>query len=301
MKILVTGAKGFVGSHLVRHCRTAGHEVVEADMVAACENVGVDVTDAVSVNSMFDAVQPDACAHLAASTFVPDGWNDPRTMFDINLMGTVNMLQACKNIAPSCRMLFASSSLIYDALAAEDESDSAGHTGIANPYSISKLAADMTVRAFARNHGLAVMVARPITHVGPGQSSRFAISSFARQLKMIAKGVSSPILRVGNLDSTRDILDVRDVASAYLLLIEKGRSGESYDIASGKQISLRQALSLLCSLARVEPEIEVDPKLYRPTDSSPQLDAKKIRDEVGWWPQTQLEKTLENIYESTEV
>ena len=300
MKILVTGANGFVGSHLARHCRSAGHEVVEADVEGGGEILNVDITDSASVEKMFVAVRPDACAHLAASTFVPDGWESPHSILKVNVLGTVNIVQACRNAVQDCRMLFASTSLVYDALAFHGENGD-DMDSMVNPYSISKLAADMTVCSFARNRGLKAVVARPITHIGPGQSSRFAISSFARQLKLIAKGACAPLIRVGNLESTRDFLDVRDIAEAYLLLLEKGRAGESYDIASGRQVSLGQALKLLFQISGVEPEVEVDPELFRPTDSSPQLDAAKLRGEMGWYPKIDFEKTIKDIYESIAI
>jgi GDP-4-dehydro-6-deoxy-D-mannose reductase len=139
------------------------------------------------------------------------------------------------------------------------------------------------------------MVARPSNHIGAGQSKDFVSSAFARQLAAMAGG-APPVLHVGNLDQRRDFTDVRDVVRAYVRLLEAGRSGLAYNIASGRLIPVRDLMELLCDIAQVHPRIEIDPALYRPTDERPAYDTRRIRDHVGWQPEIPLSSTLEAVY-----
>ena len=143
-----------------------------------------------------------------------------------------------------------------------------------------------------------MLTARPQNHIGPGQDPRFVVPAFAAQLKAIAQGRAGSCLRVGNLESEREFLDVRDVARAYRLLIEKGRAGEAYNIARGNSVRIREVLDALCRMAGVTPQIEVDPSLYRPSDSCPLLDVGKVRSDVGWQPGIDIEQSLQAVFES---
>ena len=139
------------------------------------------------------------------------------------------------------------------------------------------------------------MVARPSNHIGPGQSKEFVSSAFAGQLAAIAAG-AAPLMRVGNLDQRRDFTDVRDVARAYVRLLERGQSGLAYNIASGRLLPVRDLLDGLCEIAQVHPQIEVDPALYRPNEDRPAYDTARIRALVGWQPEIPLRQTLAAIY-----
>jgi GDP-4-dehydro-6-deoxy-D-mannose reductase len=140
-----------------------------------------------------------------------------------------------------------------------------------------------------------VVVARPGNHIGPGQSTRFVAASFAEQVASIALGRAEPLLRVGNLESARDFLDVRDVARAYRLLLEKGRPEEAYNVGSGQKIRVGDLLDQLCRLAGIHPRMEVDPARYRAADVSGILDCGKIRRELGWEPEIPLQETLREL------
>ncbi len=296
MQILITGALGFAGRYVVRECETAGHTVYRHDIENAGGVHSSDLRDAAAADELIEKLCPDACIHLAGITFIPEGWRNPASMYTANLMGTLNLLEAFRRHSPKARILFVSSSQVYDAVRVYDDFGEKVHFQAANIYAISKLAADLTVLSYADKYGMNAFIARPINHIGPGQPPRFVVSSFARQLKRMSQGLQDKVMKVGNLESRRDFLDVRDVACAYRLLIEEGRQGESYDIATGRLIKIKKVLKKLSEIAGVEPKIEVDSELYRPTDSSPRINSVRLRKETGWEPEFDIEETLRDIY-----
>lgn len=301
MKILITGALGFVGRYAVRECEAAGHTVFRQDIAGRDDMIDTDITDAEAMRALVENLQPEACIHLAGITDVASGWKDPNGVYSANLCGTVNLLEAFRATAPRARILVVSSSQIYNTVRVYDDLNEKVHFMPANIYSISKLSADLTTLAYGEKYGLNAFTARPINHIGPDQSERFVVSAFATQLKRISAGIQEPRLKVGNLASRRDFLDVRDVVRAYRLLMERGQAGESYNIAGGKLVKIEDVLAMLARISGVSPETEVDPELYRPTDSSPTLDTSKLRRTTAWKPEIDLEDTLRDIYKAVEI
>ena len=298
MRILITGALGFVGRHLVKECESAGYEVFQQDVEYAENCYYCDVRDAAAIRKLVRELKPDACVHLGGIAFVPMGWKDPHLVFSVNLMGTLNLLDAFRLESPSARVLVVSSSLIYKKAGTDEVLDEDSVMSPPDIYGISKIAADLTALGYAERYGMPVMTARPINHTGPGQSPDFVTSAFSRQLKAISAGEETARMKVGNLESRRDLLDVRDVVRAYRLLIEKGRAGEAYNVASGNLAQIKEILEKLCAISGVSPKLEVDPELYRPTDSSPIMSTKKIFKDTGWKPEIPIEQTLQDLYES---
>ncbi|MCF7848016.1 MAG: GDP-mannose 4,6-dehydratase [Kiritimatiellales bacterium] len=301
MKILVTGALGFAGRHLTRELAAVGHEVVKHDVQYEPDCYYSDLRDKDSIAKLVQRIKPDACVHLGGIAYVPMGWTDPELVFSVNLMGTLNLLEAFRHAQPSARILVVSSSLIYKEAQGGELLDENAYMYPPDIYAISKIAADLTGLGYAERYGMNVMTARPINHAGPGQSPSFVTSAFAMQLKRIAESGQPGTLRVGNLESRRDLVDVRDVVRAYRLLIEKGTAGEAYNIASGKLCRIGDVLDDLCAIAGVKPDIEVDPDLYRPTDASPSMDIGKITAATGWKPEVPLQQTLHDLYESIQI
>ena len=306
MRVLVTGATGFVGRHVVAELGSADCTVIRhGDPATASPEDGpchyLDLRDAEALGVMVADIQPDACIHLAGIAFIPDADSHPEYAFEVNTLGTIGLLQACRTHAPTARILAVSSAQVY------------GHPDLDRPireddplrpynlYSVSKTAADQAALLFAEQFGLHVMTARPCNHVGPGQSPRFATSSFSRQLLEISRGDCEPVIRVGNLASRRDFLDVRDVARAYRLLLESGRPGRAYNIGSGKLVRIESVLDELCRQVGVSPERHVDPALFRPTDDSIILDTRRIRDDTGWTPSIPLHTTLRDILKDVRI
>lgn len=306
MRVLITGAFGFAGRHLIRELLRANHEVAALDL-AAPPNEFSDITaytgdiqDPALCEMVVADARPDACVHLSAITFVPDAWLDIRNVFSINLVGTINVLEAFRNAASGSRILLASSAEVYGSSPKSYPLTECAPLNPGNPYAVSKAAADLTTLLYARRHGMQTITARPANHIGPGQSSNFVAPSLARQVSAITEGKAPPTIRVGNLQSKRDFTDVRDVARAYRLLLERGRTAQAYNIASGATMTIHRLLDELCAIAGVELETRIDPDLFRPAEEPPALDISRIVGDVGWEPRIPLATTLRDIMTDSE-
>lgn len=301
MRILVTGSNGFVGRHLARELAGHGHEVVGFDLAAAAttgsvaEHVSGDIQDKPAVRTAVASLKPDGCVHLGGISFVPAAVRDPSTLFAVNVLGTVNLLEALRTASPGTRVLVVSSANVYGETASPAPITEQTPLAPGTLYAISKAAADLTTLQYAGLHRLHAMTARPTNHIGPGQSGQFVIPALAQQVKAVARDEAPPVIKVGNLDSVRDFSDVRDVVRAYRLLIEQGRAGQAYNISSGARVRIGSVLDDLCAMAGVKPEIVVDPAKFRPTDESPRLDTAKLRTDTGWQPEIALKTTLRDV------
>ena len=289
MKVLVTGAYGFVGRHLVSELQQAGHEVVPHDMVVG------NLTDPAHMSEFVAAHRPEGCIHLAGVAFVPKAWIDPANVFDVNVGGTLNLLEAIRAHAPACRFVYISSAQVYGGGLRDRPIRETDSMEPDNLYGVTKMSADLSTLLYARRYGMATMSARPCNHIGPGQSADFVVPSFASQIRAIRAGTREPLMMVGNLESQREFADVRDVARAYRMILEKGTAGRGYNIATGRFVKVRFLLETLAGLAGVTPRIEVDPALYRQTDTQPALDTTAITTDTGWVHQITLEDSLRDI------
>ena len=299
MKVLVTGCTGFVGRHVMAALRDAGHAAVGSDIGSPAGGTStylpMDVRDPDSIASVLADMAPDAILHLGGIAFVPLGWTQPQRVFHVNTIGTLNVLDAVRQHRPSARILVVTSAEVYGSHPAPAPLAEDAPYRPDNIYGVAKAAADHAALLYAAHHRLDVMVARPSNHIGPGQSKDFVSSAFAGQLAAIAAG-AAPRMRVGNLDQRRDFTDVRDVARAYVRLLERGRTGLAYNIASGQLMPVRALLDGLCDIAQVRPQIEVDPALFRPNEDRPSYDTARIRAHVGWQPEIPLRQTLEAVF-----
>jgi len=300
MKVLVTGASGFVGRYLIKELAANAHTVIATDLetpitpIQDAAFVSSDIRDIDSLSSIIRRDKPDACVHMAALTFVPAGTKSPELMLNVNITGTYNLLEAFRKEAPAARILTTSSSHIYgtnaDKIITED-SPLAPFT----IYAISKAAADIATLAYARHFDMHTMTARANNHVGPGQAKHFILSSIAAQIMEIRNNKTDPVIKAGNVESTRDFADVRDVVKAYRLILEKGSKGNAYNITSGTSYPIRQIIEMMSRIAGIETRITMDPALFRPTDHSPRLDISRIKAHCGWTPAIPLEQTLKDM------
>lgn len=298
MRVLVTGASGFVGKHLLAALRAHDHLPIAAGRPGEGDAfLPLEITDADAVRDCLSVVQPEAVIHLAAQASVPAAIADPQETARINAGGTLNLLEAIRATEPSTRLVFISSAEVYGIQPRE-------HMPLAetlapqpaNPYAASKAAAEAYVTAWARTFGANAVIARAFNHIGPGQDQRFVVGSFARQLAAIAAGAEAKMF-VGNLEAERDFLDVRDVVEAYVALLERGDPGEAYNICAGRAVSIKEVLRILVTIARVPVEIREDPERMRPSDVPLLLgDARKLRDATGWAPRIALNASLRDIY-----
>lgn len=305
MRLLVTGASGFVGRHLLRALAERGDVSVHAahggegtPAWAAEEAPGaawlsLDLTSGASVEEAVRRARPDAAIHLAAQSSVGGSFRDPLGTWEVNATGTLRLLRA---LGAGRRVLVAGSSEVYGAAPPEEQPlREEAPLRPASPYAASKAAAEAVALQMVRAGESHAIVTRSFNHTGPGQDARFALPSFARQLAEVAAGRGEPALRVGNLSPRRDFLDVRDVARAYLVLLDRGEAGGVYNVCSGEAHALRELVETMVALSGTEARIEVDPARVRPVDL-PLLvgDASRLR-ALGWAPEIPLRRTLEDL------
>ncbi|HVA36715.1 MAG TPA: SDR family NAD(P)-dependent oxidoreductase [Candidatus Dormibacteraeota bacterium] len=310
MRALITGAGGFVGRYLAEELTARGAAVTATGDHAAppawCAAMPtltwsqLDVRDADAVERATAAAAPDAIFHLAAQSFVPESLARPRETFEVNALGTLALCQGVARLRArgfEPLVLITSSAEVYGAVAAgEVPVDERRAANPANPYAASKAAQEAVALAAWHAWGVRCVIARAFNHIGPGQSPRFVVPSFARRLAEIAAG-GDPVLMVGNLESRRDFTDVRDVVRAYALLAERGRPGEIYNVCSGHAYAIKDILRELILLARVGVEVREDPARLRPSDTPILLGSNaKLRAATGWEPAYRLERTLEDVY-----
>jgi GDP-4-dehydro-6-deoxy-D-mannose reductase len=286
MRALITGGGGFVGRHLAAHARDHGDDVSVVD-------VDCDVTDATQVRDVVRASSPEVIYHLAALSSVADSWKDPAAYTRVNVLGTHHVLAAARDVESS--VVVVSSADVYGVVDERDLPLVETHPpSPASPYAQSKLEAEGFARRAARE-GQRVLIARPFPHLGPGQSTRFAVPALtARLLEARERGLKA--IAVGDLRARRDYSDVRDVVRAYRLLGEFGRSGEVYHVASGHDVELAAVAALLAERLELDVEFVVDPGLLRPVEV-PVLRGSfaKIHEATGWEPVITLSQSLDDV------
>jgi GDP-4-dehydro-6-deoxy-D-mannose reductase len=309
VKLLVTGADGFVGRHLVRRLARDGHRIGAACRPGAApvDWQGADVTilplELTDDRSVRQAVEfgPDAVVHLAAVASNPEALADPGLAWTVNAAGTARLAQALamrrEQGGGEGRLLVVSSGEVYGpgARVARKETDAVAP---GTPYAASKMGAELAGLEVWRRTELPVIVTRSFTHTGPGQDRRFVFPSFAARLKE-ARMTGERRVRTGNLDPVRDLLDVRDVVEAYVLLLRTGEPGEIYNVSRGEGTSVGQLFRLLAEQIGVEAEPEPDPALARRNDI-PHLvgDSTKLRRATGWAPARTLQQTLRGLVDA---
>ncbi len=285
VKHLLTGANGFVG------------KIMQAVLPCVPLPAGLDLRDRAALNAAIAEIQPDMVIHLAAQSFVPASFENPHETFDINFYGTLNLLEALQSIGFRGRMLFVGSGDTYGQVPEAALPVREGHPlHPRNPYAVSKVAAEALCYQWSQTSGFEIVMARPFNHIGPGQSPRFAIMDFARQVTEIRLGRRPPVLQVGDIDVTRDFTDVRDVERAYALLLEKGQNGGIYNICSGQEHSIRDLLQRLIALAGVDARIEQDPTRLRPAEQRRMVASfDLLHQDTGWQPLIPIEQSLQDL------
>lgn len=246
------------------------------------------------MRALIREVQPDCIYHLAGQASVALSWTDPVGTFEANVETTIVLFEAVLAAGIDPVVLVVGSNEMFGAARPEEQplGESAPFRP-ANPYATSKVAQDYLAYQYAVSRRLRTIRVRPFMHVGPGQRPDFAIASFARQIAAIEAGEQEPILRVGNLDSARDITDVRDIVRGYRLLVTRGRPGDAYNIGRGQAYRIGDLLEMLLSMAARPIQVEVDPERLRPADTPVVLcDTRKIEREIGWRPEIDLRTTL---------
>ena len=288
MKILVTGINGFVGKILHPLLLERGHEVFGIDLKGNEDNVfSVDITDFKKVEDAVLQISPQAIVHLAGIAIV--NFDDPKSLYDINVIGTLNILGAANKLKEKPNFLFISSSQVYGNVPIQNLPITEKHLiAPINHYGSSKAAAERIALAFHQEAGLPLVIARPFNHIGQGQTTNFIIPKLVKAFK-----AKQPTLNLGNTKVERDFLDVRDIAMTYSKLIEIFPDGKIYNIASGVGISISKVLESLEDLTGNKVEIIADKTLFRKNEIISVLgDASFLRKDLGWEPQFRVADTL---------
>jgi GDP-4-dehydro-6-deoxy-D-mannose reductase len=250
----------------------------------------VDVLDDQGLTEAVGKAQPSAVVHLAAVSSVAESWKDAGDAWRVNAVGTANLLQAVRREAPAARVLVVSTGEVYGR-AEELPTSERSPVAPLSPYAASKAAAEVACTQ-ERAGGLDVVVARAFQHEGPGRDERFAVGSWTHQIAELEQA-GGPALKVGDLSARRDIIDVRDVCRAYRLLLDPSVPPDTYNVASGRAVSMEEVLQFLVGLARCPIDVEPDPDRFRPAELPVVCgDASRLRSATGWKPQIPLEQTL---------
>lgn len=317
MNVLVTGAGGFVGPHLVRALAARSHATWGSGLESAPPpgltgdaavagwtrwDVADDGDDAIA-GLLAGGAGVDAIVHLAGQASAARSFDDPVGTARVNFGGTLRLLEAARRAAFAGPVVVAGSSEAYGRIPAGRPCDEDTPLVPLSPYGVSKAAADHATRVYAQSFGLRALVTRAFSHSGPGQSPAFALASWARQIAgfeaAAERGERGPFrLRVGNLEPVRDYGDVRDVARAYALLLERGAPGTAYNVATGRGTKLRDIAGLLVARGRVPIELEEDAARLRPNDLTYLVgDPTRLSAATGWSPAIPLAETLSALLE----
>lgn len=287
-RVLVTGARGFVGRYLVEHLERTGADVT------AWGRPQVDLLDRKAVSRAMAEVRPAVVYHCAGAAHVGQSFDNIADTLAANVLGTHHVLDALRNAGVSARVLITGSSLVYrqcDRPLKEEDP-----TGPVTPYAVSKLAQEMLGQRALKEDRQQVLLTRPFNHTGPRQDPTYAAPTFAQQIALIEKGRMRPEIIVGNLEASRDLHDVRDTIRAYTTIVERGEPGRVYNVCSGQAFKIREVLDRLVGMSRVPVTVTVDPARYRPSDNLMLWgDPTRIERELGWKPEIPLNTTLADL------
>jgi GDP-4-dehydro-6-deoxy-D-mannose reductase len=305
--VLVTGAGGFVGGHLVAYLRATRPDAELFGVVlphggltwgpaAGLTVVEADLNDPVATAGLVETVRPERIVHLAGQSSPQHSWLDPGGTLRTNVMGIVHLLDAARRQGLKPAVLVVGSAEEYGpAPAAELPLREAGPLRPSSPYAVSKTAQAALAALYGPAGDMRVVVTRTFHHTGPGRGEAFAESSFARQIAEIEAGQRAPVIKVGNLEAVRDFADVRDVVRAYWLLVERAEAGV-YNVCSGRGRRIRELLDILLAASRQPVEVRVDPERLRPSDVPVQVgDPARLVAATGWQPEIPLETTLADL------
>lgn len=297
-KALITGCQGFVGHYLRQELEKNGYFVTGLDVQAGDNTMQVDLLDYEQVRQAVLVVEPDIVIHLAGQANVGASWKIPQKTVEINVVGTVNLMEAVRAYSSKVRMVLVGSSDQYGNLGAAGADVSEDiQTHPQTPYAVSKKAQEEMAQVYVRAYGMNICMTRSFNHGGAGQREGFLIPDFAAGIVRVENGLVREV-RVGNLSARRDFTHVKDIARAYRLIAEQGVSGQVYNVGSGRTSSAQEILDKLCAMAKCSISVVTDPARMRPSDT-PVIccNHNKLTKDTGWEP----EYTIEDILSDTLV
>lgn len=301
-KVLIFGAGGFVGPYLAQEFLDEGYIVCGSDLVRGdrlqkeVEFFCADLLDAAEIKQIIHESRPDIIINLAAISSVGQSWKIPQQTIEVNIVGTLNILEAVKDMQPMPKILLIGSSEEYDI--SDKPINEMAILRANNPYGISKVAQERFANIYKVQYGMQIYNVRAFNHTGVGQQESFVLSSFCKQAAEIEKSGKPGVIKVGNLLARRDFGHVKDLMRAYRLIVESPYCDTIYNVGSGKAHSLREMLNYIISLCTQPIKVEVDPARVRPIDN-PVIccDNSKIRNELGWEPQYNVFDALKEMFD----
>jgi GDP-4-dehydro-6-deoxy-D-mannose reductase len=303
MVLLIIGAEGFVGKHLLERMKsdatmTIHTTYLKSNYLLAQEIIShkLDITKLVEVQDLIKQIKPNFIVHLAAQSSVSVSWSQPNLTVNVNINGVINLLESIRLFAPRARVLLVGSSEEYGKVLEQDNPIQETYvTQPFNIYALTKDAQNKIGKIYSNAYNLDIIMTRSFNHFGPGQLPTFVVADFCKQLVEIEKGFKKNELVVGNLDAKRDFADVRDVVEAYYQLLMRGQKGETYNVGSGKSIKVSELLNLIVELSSVSPKIIIDQQKYRPIDVPIVVaDISKVTKHTGWVPKISLIASLQD-------
>lgn len=297
-RVFITGCSGFLASYLIEllleeeNSEIFGITEIQDFRSNRCKVLNIDIRDKDKVFDAVKVIRPDITFHLAAVTNVGFAWKNPNLTYEVNFIGSSNLLEAIALYSPVSRILLMSSAELYGH-SRQKLSRETMKISVKNPYSLSKYAMEMLADLYMNAKDLDIIKIRAFNFIGPGQDRKFVTSDFSSQIAAIEKGEKEPVIRVGNLSAVRDFSDVRDTARYLNVIAEKGDRGGVYNLCSGKTYSIKEILDILLSFSTAKIKIVKDENKLRPLDI-PRLagDCSLTREKFGLYPRYKIEQTL---------
>lgn len=289
MVAAVIGAGGFVGGYLVKELEAAGHKVSAVDIPE------VNLLDRNSIDSLLENTKPDYVVNLAAISSVGASWKNPASTIQVNVVGTLNLLDSIAKYSPKAKTLLIGSAEEY-AQKSTPLSESCDREA-SNPYGISKIAQENFAELYRKKYGMQIVCTRSFNHTGVGQKTTFALPSFVKQIADIEKSGKPGAIKVGNLEAFRDFSDVRDVVHVYRMLLENNTEFDVYNVGSGIAHKVGDLLQAIISFATVHINVVQDPEKMRPVDIPYQCCDNSRIVKLGYWNGTRIEETLKWMFD----
>lgn len=305
MSILITGAGGFVGHHLIEYLEKQDETDIHGTVFLDTEKLALpeenihklNLVDRNNVYDVLNKVKPTEIYHLAAQSSVGVSWAKPLETIMTNIVGTVNLFECIKELGLKCRVLIIGSSEQYgevpvEMLPIKETYD----TNASNPYAITKKTQEDFAKLYCENENIEIIFVRAFNHIGPGQNEKFVVSNWLHQIVAMENSTEDHILKVGNINVKRDFTDVRDIVRGYYLLMQKGNSGEVYNIGSGNSITLSELLNVMTECSALDDiKIEVDESRLRTNDVADiRCDNSKIFNDIGWKPEIAIKTSIQD-------
>lgn len=304
MKSFITGISGFVGSYLSEYLLSLGHEIIgiyqneenlnnlNKEIKEAARLIKGDILDEKFLTECLSEIKPDWIFHLAAVSNVYHSWKEKKATYEINIIGSFNLLEACSKLKIKPKILLIGSSEEYGKVETNEPIKENFPLRGFTPYAISKITQEYLGMQYYYTEQLPILRTRSFNHTGPRQKPTFVCSSFCYQIADIEINDKKPILKVGNLASYRDFTDVRDVVRAYVIIMEKGTIGDVYNVCSMNSYSIKEILDKIIKYSNKEISIEIDKEKYRPIEIPFLLGDNTKLKKLGWEPSYRIEQTL---------